>query len=238
MGLLLLSALSVTSAFVIHAPYYKPCYGSTTNWGYVYWHGSDFGGGAWGGNYSLGVFAAPFLSAQTGAKWGSNYSSIEDQGWAYYGHGPNNKSCFKPTANSSLLRFVFSDFNFTVHLSLACAKTNTSAISASYNVSVGGNLYDYSAGHSLWRTAPSKLIHGGNVTCRLGHGGKFVRTLNLTGPFTLQANATGLVTSDRYWFSVYASIGVEARAPVGNASAGAWFGSLSDRLTAISCPAC
>lgn len=237
-GILLLTSLPASTASVAQSPFNKPCYGSTTGWGYVYWSGSDYGGGPWSGNYTAGKFTGPFLSAQAGAYWGSNNSSIEDRGWASHGLGAKKTSCFRIRSSSSTLRFVFSDFNFTVNLSLSCAKTNSSSISASYNISIAGELYDFSAAHNVWSSVPSELVRAGTVTCVTGHGGKFSRSVNLTHPVTLRLNATGLTPSDQYWFSAGVAIGVQAHSPVTKSSAGAYFSSFSARLAEFGCTAC
>jgi hypothetical protein len=230
-GIFLLTLIPSGGALHIHSVYYTQCFGTQQGTVIPSQHGRT-SGGVWGGNYSNGSLTLSNESA-SGAP-NSYYSTL---GWISMGPGPSNGLCFTPSSATSNLTYSFSNISYSVHLQVYCNQTSPHA-RASYNFSLDGNIYDFSAGAFVWGSTLFTHIGKHAVSCAAGSPHSFAHTYFLHGPIYVRGSTSSLSTSDKYWFIVVGDLKVRADAHGTNNSASAVVSGVSMTLSGIHCPNC
>lgn len=172
-------------------------------------------------------------------------ASIGDQPWESIGVGATGTCMSKTVANTGLLQFKYNSVSWIVQLWANCTLAGSSA-SASYNLSVGGDIFDYSNGGS-WvlgnanRPVGVPYYPANNpftLACTGTSGSHYWTFAAPATTFTITSKVGGTMSSsDQYYFFQYLAPYVYATS-TSDASAGATLSLVTETLQYGTCPNC
>ena len=228
--LLLLAVSPPVRALSIGPTYQTQCYGTQQGTVYPIKVGT-YGGGTWSNTNSSGTLT---LNSQTASS--PPNSNYETAGWISMGPGPTAGLCFSPSSTSTTLTYTFHNVDYTVDLSASCAGDHPSA-SASYTLTLQGDIYDLTTASFVWGTGHLNTLVGTHTISCPPNPPVYLKTFT-NAVVTVSGSTTGLSTSDQYWFIVDALLDTQTASSNTASTASSIVSGVSMTLSNINCPAC